>query len=166
METCKNKSIKKIIKRNINYYITRTTKEIKDIKNKLKNETNKDKREELNTQIKFRKDYIYSLKHQSPLDKESRIKANIEVFCNPGCVDTLLQEAEYSEADLEKKFDWCKKTNGCNKKDAINKFKKSRKTLKKGNKKMLKDNFYHAFDNELKKQFIKDGALSGCVQEL
>jgi hypothetical protein len=68
----------------------------------------------------------------------------------------------YSEADLEKKFDWCKKTNGCNKKDAINKFKKSRKTLKKGNKKMLKDNFYHAFDDELKvliKLMISDNIL-------
>ena len=163
MEKCKNKSIKKIIKRNINYYITRTTKEIKDIKNKLKNETNKDKKEELNTQIKFRKDYIYSLQHQSPLDKESRTKANIEVFCNPGCVGTPFQEAEYSEADLEKKFDWCKKTYGCNKKDAINKFKKSRKTFKNGRKTMLKDNFYHAFDDKLKKQFIKDGYLSGSV---
>jgi len=165
MEECKTKSIKKIIERNITYYIKRTKKEIKEIKAKLKNEKNEDNKKELNTQIKFKKDSIFSLLHQSPLDKESRIQANIEVFCNPGCVGTQFQEAEYSDADLEKKFDWCEKKYNCNKKEAIDKFKKTRKTLKKG-KTILKDNFYHAFDAKTKKQIIKHGALSGCVEEL
>ena len=89
------------------------------------------------------------------------IDSHINNFCNPGCVGTLFQEVEYSDADLEKKFEWCKKN--CDKKARIAHFKKNRKTLKKGRKTILKDNFYYKFDAKMKKQFIKDGALSGCV---
>jgi uncharacterized protein (UPF0335 family) len=56
-------------------------------------------------------------------------------------------------------YEWA----GDNKASLIEEMKKNRKTLKKGRKTILKDNFYHAFDAKTKKRLIKEGALSGCV---
>ena len=81
-----------------------------------------------------------------------------KMFCNPGCVGTLYQ-AELSDADLEKMYEWA----GDNKASLIEEMKKTRKNLRKRGKPILKDNFLHTFDAKTKKRLIKEGALSGCV---
>lgn len=70
-----------------------------------------------------------------------------------------MQEAEYSDKDLEKLFEWA----GDGKTSLIKEMKKTRKRLRKGRKTILKDNFYHKFDAKTKKKLIKEGALSGCA---
>ena len=52
---------------------------------------------------------------------------------------------------------------GCNKKDTAAMLKKARKEMLKGQPKMLKDDFYHAFDAKTKKRLLQNGALSGCI---
>lgn len=91
-------------------------------------------------------------------DKE-KINMSARLFCNLGCVGTEFQEAEFSDADLEKMYEWA----GDNKAALIKEMKKSRKNLRKGRKTILKDNFYHKFDPKTKKRLIKEGALSGCI---
>ena len=155
MEECKTKFVPKLTKK-INATLTRKIKKtIKEIKIKLKNETDKEESKTLKNQLNSLNKMIKKSQDKDIIDMY------INNFCNPGCVGTQFQEAEYSDADLEKKFDWCE--NNCNKKEAIENFKKTRKTLKKGRKTILKDNFYHAFDAKTKKRLIKEGALSGCV---
>ena len=86
-------------------------------------------------------------------------------FCNKGCYGTLFQETEYSNADLEKLLDWCKKGK-CDKKMLINSFIKTRKNLLNGRKNMLTDDFYYNINAKKKTELRKNGALSGCTTDV
>jgi hypothetical protein len=159
MEECKTKFVPKLIKQMNEKSVRNSMKVINDYKTQLKKETDIEKKKELKKKkefweqmLKVQKANLRKTKDKQKIDETSKL------FCNPGCVGTLYQEAELSDADYEKMYGWA----GDNKASLIKEMKKTRKTLKKG-KIILKDNFYHTFDANTKKLLIKEGALSGCV---
>jgi hypothetical protein len=154
MEACKTKFVQKFIKQMKQRFVRRSMKVLEDIKKSLKTETDEEKKKEFwEKMLKAQKVNL------SKTEYKQRIDENSKLFCNPGCVGTLYQEAELSDADYEKMYGWA----GVNKASTIEEMKKTRKRLRKGRKTILKDNFYHTFDEKTKKRLIKEGALSGCV---
>ena len=135
---------------------------IQDKKNRIKIETNKTKKKRL---CKSKKYFESIIKNPSTKQNKYELDEMGTMVCNPGCMGTEFQDADYSKADLEKKFKLvCKNDNRCDKKTAIAYFKKSRKKLRNGRKIILKDDFYYLFDKKTKAQMIKEGALSGCAK--
>jgi hypothetical protein len=160
MEACKTKFVPKLIKQMKQKFVRNSRKVLEDIKKSLKNETDEEKKKELTMKKKLWESLIQVRnKVLSKTEYKQRIDENSKIFCNPGCVGTLYQETELSDADLEKLYEWA----GDNKASIIEEMKKTRKKLRKGRKTILKDNFYHTFDEKTKKRLIKEGALSGCV---
>jgi len=140
--------------------VRNSMKVIDDYKKQLKTETDEENKKELKKKKEFWEKMLKAQKvNLSKTEYKQRIDENSKLFCNPGCVGTLYQEAELSDADYEKMYGWA----GVNKASTIEEMKKTRKRLHKGRKTILKDNFYHTFDEKTKKRLIKEGALSGCV---
>ena len=159
MDACKTKFVPKLIKEMNEKAVRNSMKVIDDYKTQLKKETDKEKKKELKNKKEFWEKMLRVQKANLRKTKDKqKIDEMSKMFCNPGCVGTLYQ-AELSDADYEKMYEWA----GDNKASLIEEMKKNRKTLKKGRKTILKDNFYHAFDAKTKKRLIKEGALSGCV---
>ena len=73
------------------------------------------------------------------------------IYCNPGCKGTIYQNNSFPK-ELEKKYS----------KKLIDKLKKKRKELFKGNKSVLVNNFYKDLKNKTVKKLKKKGAISGC----
>lgn len=163
MEACKTKFVPTMIKKTHDKFVRNSRKALKDVNKSLKKETDEEKKKELTTKKQFWEDILQGLlkmqkENVKKIDKK-KIDELSKLFCNPGCVGTLLQETDLSDVDLEKMFEWA----GDNKATLIKDMKKTRKNLRKGRKTILKDNFYHAVDPKTKKRLIKEGALSGCV---
>jgi hypothetical protein len=160
MEACKTKFVPKLIKQMKQKFLRNSRKVLEDIKKSLKTETDEENKKELTMKKKLWESLIQVRnKVLSKTEYKQRIDENSKIFCNPGCVGTLYQETELSDADLEKLYEWA----GNNKASMIKEMKKTQKRLRKGRKTILKDNFYHTFDEKTKKRLIKEGALSGCV---
>jgi hypothetical protein len=159
MDACKIKFVPKLIKQMNEKSARSSRKYIDNIKIMLKNETSKEKKKELKNKKKFWEDLLKIQNQNIKNPTKKRITETSKLFCNPGCVGTPMQEAEYSDKELEKMYEWA----GDNKASLIKEMKKTRKKLRKGRKTILKDNFYHKFDAKTKKQIIKEGALSGCT---
>jgi hypothetical protein len=160
MEECKTKFVPKFIKQSNEKTMRKSMKIIDDYKTQLKKETDEEKKKELKKKKEFWEKILQVQKADLKKTKDKqKINMNVRLFCNPGCVGTVFQEAEFSDADLEKMYEWA----GDNKDTLIKEMKKSRKNLRKGRKTILKDNFYHKFDSKTKKRLIKEGALSGCI---
>ena len=160
MEECKTKFVPKLIKQMNEKAVRNSMKVIDDYKIQLKKETDEEKKKELKKKKKFWEKMLQVQKANLRKTKDKqKIDEMSKMFCNPGCVGTLYQETELSDADLEKMYEWA----GDNKASIIEEMKKTRKRLRKGRKTILKDNFYHTFDEKTKKRLIKEGALSGCV---
>lgn len=156
MEECKTKFVPKLIKHMNKKALRNTIKKLNEIKALLKKESSdelKKKKEFWEQMLKGQKASLKKTKDKQKIDETSKL------FCNPGCVGTLYQEAELSDADLEKMYGWA----GDNKATLIEEMKKTRKNLRKKGKTILKDNFLNTFDPKTKKLLIKEGALSGCV---
>lgn len=162
MEACKTKFVPKLIKQINKKAVCRSRKHIDDINLSLKTETDEEKKKDLKNKKKFWEDLLKIQKQNIKKQNKQRIDETSKQFCNPGCTGTPMQEAEYSDKDLEKLFEWA----GDGKEFFIVEMKKTRKRLRKGRKTILKDNFYHKFDSKTKKRLIKEGALSGCVVRL
>ena len=153
MENCKTKFVKKLTKETNTKAIRNTRKALKEIKTKLKKESD-------NEELKKKKEFWESmLKSQKKGPDKQNMEFYIKTFCNPGCLETAFQE----DVDFNKLTDFCKKKDGCDKKPMVAELKKTRKQLIRGSKHILKDDFYHAFDPKTKARLIKQGALSGCV---
>ena len=159
MEACKTKFVPKFIKQSITNLAHHSRKMIDDINLSLKTETDEEKKKELTNKKKFWEDLLKIQKQNIKKPNKKRIDETSKLFCNPGCVGTPMQEAEFSDKELEKMFEWA----GDGKDFFIEGMKKTRKRLRKGRKTILKDNFYHKFDAKTKKRLIKEGALSGCT---
>jgi hypothetical protein len=158
MEECKTKFLPKLIKQMNEKAVRNSIKVIDDYKTQLKKETDEEKKKELKKKKEFWEKMLKA--HTKTMkNPDKQIDWMSKLLCNPGCVGTIFQEAELSDADYEKMFYWVRD----NKAKIIKEMKKNRKTLKKGNKTMLKDSFYYKFDPKTKKRLIKEGALSGCV---
>lgn len=152
MENCKTKFVKKLMKEINTKAIRNTRKALKEIKTKLKKESD-------NEELKKKKEFWERmLKAQKKRPDKQTVDFNVKTFCNPGCLETAFQE----DVDFDKLMDFCKK-DGCNKKLIVAELKKTRKQLIRGSKHILKDDFYHAFDPKTKARLIKQGALSGCI---
>ena len=159
MEACKTKFVPKLIKQMNEKAAHNSMKVIDDYKIQLKKETDEEKKKELKKKKKFWEKMLQVQKANLRKTKDKqKIDEMSKMFCNPGCIGTLYQ-AELSDADLEKMYEWA----GDNKASLIEEMKKTRKNLRKRGKPILKDNFLHTFDAKTKKRLIKEGALSGCV---
>jgi len=102
-------------------------------------------------------------KKPSAADKKMIHKQCITAYCNPGCKGTLY---EPGKGVPKKVIDDIKKNKTLkkNERDQLIKIEKDMRALifkKKTD--VLKDGFYEKFDKNLKKEYIAQGALSGCV---
>ena len=149
MNTCKNKLVPKLMQSFVARHSKNAT--MKSIKKSTKNSKSTSKNKNKNKN-----------KNKKPMTRKQKAQQTrflVNTFCNPKCSGTTFQEDLDFDAFAAK---MCQDL-GCNKKDTAAMLKKARKEMLKGQPKMLKDDFYHAFDAKTKKRLLQNGALSGCI---
>lgn len=107
------------------------------------------KTKEIKLQIKIMKDKINSEKF-----KEESMEMCKNAFCNPGCKGTIFQNNKFPKELVEK---FSKHKDG---EIALKLLKKMRKSIFKGKKSILKNEFYEKLNV---KKLKKKGAVSGCA---
>jgi hypothetical protein len=159
MERCKTKFVPKFMKEDNDKWNRLMKKTRQTIKSDLKKAKNDDEKKSLEADLKF---YTNILKPDSKKSQKIACESYVQMYCNPGCLDTAFQE----DADYEKLADkFCKKMKCPSKKWMVKLLKKSRKKLQNGRKTLLENSFYRGLPKTKLAKIRKYGAISGCTEQ-
>ena len=136
------KCMEPFVEKKVKYWTSDMTKEIKKLENK---KLTKEEKQLLTKLKKNRKEQINILKKNYKL-----------YHCNINCKNTLLEPGPPNQIPKA-----MQKTFG-NSKELIKIFTKQRKEIFKNKTNVLIDDFYEKTPEKMKKQLIKEGAISNC----
>jgi hypothetical protein len=137
------KCIETFVEKNVNYWTSDLTKEIKKLEKKI---LSKEEKKILTELKQKRKERIKQLKKQYILYN-----------CNINCKNTLLEPGPSNQIPES----MCKEYN--NNKKLIKIFNNQRKNIFNNKTNVLIDDFYEKTPNKIKNQLIKEGAISNCI---
>jgi hypothetical protein len=144
----------------INKFLKETPKQLKAVRDKLKNSNRLTKKER--DKLIFREEFYKTLLNGPKLTKEGKEKMDklkldtcVKDYCNPTCKDTMYESGKELSEGYIKKY----KMSGKTKKIWSN----NRKRIFNDKTNVLKDGFYEKLSTSDINKMKKMGAVSGCV---
>jgi hypothetical protein len=155
--TKKNMKMIKQMKNTMKMNLTNRIKKLEKKKNKSKEEIDILAAYKLNYK-EFMKIYKkQESKQELKKDEQTMLESCAKTFCNPDCKETLFDEStKHLPKDVLVKY----KENNI----MLNVFRKLKKDIFEGKKKILTDSFYNGMSRKTVKNIKQKGAISGCAK--